>query len=273
MSRLLWTLLLVTTLLSACSLLPSDEDKTKGWSANKLYVEATDSMRAGDYEQAIKYYETLQSRYPFGRYATAAQLNVAYAYYKFDEPDSALAAADRFIKLHPRHEAAAYAYYLKGLVNFNRNLGFLERFLPTDTSQRDPAASLGAYQDFSAVVKQFPHSVYAEDARKRLVYLRNTLARHEVHVARYYLDRGAYLAAANRAVGVVEGHQRTPAVRDALLIMIAAYDKLGMEELSRDARRVLTENERQGTFAEDAQKLEEKGWSRALWESLGLDKD
>ncbi len=143
------TLLLVLLLLSGCSLLPTEEDKTKNWSAQKFYSEASLAMSDGDYDTAIKYYEGLESRFPFGRYAMQAQLDVAYAYYKNSEPESSIAAADRFIKLHPRNPYVDYAYYLKGLVNFNRNLTFINRFVPTDTSQRDPGSTLDAFNDFS----------------------------------------------------------------------------------------------------------------------------
>ena len=160
MLRFCWLLMIVAMGLSGCSAF-TDKDETKGWSQQKLYTEATDEMNAGNYTLAIKYYEILESRYPFGKYAHQAQLNLAYAHYRHSEPESALAAADRFIKLHPRHPATAYAYYLRGLVNFNRSLGFLDRFLPTDTSQRDPGAALDSYKDFSEVLRQFPNSEYA----------------------------------------------------------------------------------------------------------------
>lgn len=271
MSRLFWSMFLVMLLVSGCGLLPEEKDKTEGWSAQKLYAEATGAMGDGDYGQAIKYYEILEARYPFGKYAMQSQLNVAYAYYKNSEPESALAAAERFIKLYPNHPATAYAYYFKGLVNFNRSLGFIDRFVPTDTSQRDPGASKDAYKDFSFVVRNYPDSEYAEDARKRMLYLRNNLARHELHVARYYIKRGAFLAAANRAKYVVENYQRTPAMKDALLIMIAAYNELGLETLANDANRVLVLNEEQGTFIQDPLELEEKTIGQQVWDILGLE--
>jgi outer membrane protein assembly factor BamD len=271
MSRLTWTLVLAL-LLSGCSFL-KDKDETKGWSQQKLYKEASSELASGSYEKAIEYYEKLESRYPFGKYAHQAQLDVAYAYYKAGEPESALAAADRFIKLHPGHPAVAYAYYLKGLTNFNRSLGFLSRFTPTDNSQRDPGAALDSYKDFEHVVKEFPNSDYAEDARKRMLYLRNNLARYEVHVARYYIKRGAYVAAAQRASYVVENYQRTPAVKDALEVMIDAYTRLGMKDLAKDAKRVLALNEKSGALIPDPRDLQEKSWGRKLWDYMGLDKN
>lgn len=272
MSRTIWPVLLIVLFLSGCSAF-EEKDETRDWSQQKLFTEATDEMLGGNYERAIKYYEILESRYPFGKYAHQAQLNVAYAYYRFEEPESALAAADRFIKLHPRHPATAYAYYLRGLVNFNRSLGFLDRFLPTDTSQRDPGATLDSYKDFSEVISQFPNSEYAEDAAQRMLYLRNNLARHEVNVARYYMRRGAFLAAANRAEYVVQNYQRTPALRDALELMIAAYSKLGLEDLAADTRRVLALNENTGSLIPDPQKLEDKPFSQEVWEFFELDKN
>ncbi|RMG34013.1 MAG: outer membrane protein assembly factor BamD [Gammaproteobacteria bacterium] len=272
MRRLFWSLLLAL-LLGGCSSIFGEKDETKGWSQQKLYNEASSELAAGGYEKAIEYYEKLEARYPFGKYAHQAQLDVAYAYYKADEPESALAAADRFIKFHPGHPAVAYAYYLKGLVNFNRSLGFLSRYLPTDLSQRDAGAAVDSYKDFERVVQQFPDSEYAEDARKRMLYLRNNLARHEVHVARYYIKRGAFVAAADRANYVVENYQRTPAVKNALEIMIEAYTRLGLDDLAADAQRVLAANLDSGAIIPDPRDLEEKGWTRRLWDYFGLDKN
>ncbi len=268
-------LLLAISLLAGCSWFSTkDRNDTRNWSASQFYAEASTAMKEGDYERAIEYYEKLEARYPFGRYATQAQLDVAYAYYKYDEPESALAALDRFIKLHPRHSHVDYAYYLKGIVNFNRSIGFVDRFLPTDVSQRDAGAAMDSFDDFSELVRRFPDSKYSEDARKRLIYLRNNIARHELHVARYYLDRGAYLAAANRGLYVVENYQRAPAVRDALKVMIEAYDRLGLEQLSRDARRVLALNEQQGKFDYiDEAEAGTKPLGRRIWEYLELDEN
>lgn len=273
MARITWPLLLLIVLvLTGCSAF-EEKDETRGWSQQKLFTEATDEMYAGSYERAIKYYEILESRYPFGKYAHQAQLNLAYAYYRFSEPESALAAADRFIRLHPGHPATGYAYYLRGLVNFNRSLGFLDRFLPTDTSQRDPGAALDSYKDFAEVVRLFPESEYTEDSARRMLYLRNNLARHEIQVARYYMKRGAFLAAANRAEYVVQNYQRTPALRDALELMIAAYGKLGMTGLQDDARRVLALNEANGSLIDDPQEIVDKPIGLKVWEFFELDQN
>jgi len=267
------TALALVFALAGCGLLPEEQDETKGWSAQKLYTEAQTALSNGDYTNAIKYYEKLEARYPFGRYAMQSQLDVAYAYYRSEEPDQAIAAADRFIKLYPNSPATPYAYYLKGIVNFNLSLGLLERYLPTDPSQRDAGAAREAYKDFEELVRRFPDSEYAKDARQRMLYLRNNLARYEVHVARYYLNRAAYLAAANRAGYVVEHFPRSPAVRDALIVMAEAYDKLEMPQLADDARRVLALNEQQGTFAADPIKIEERPWSQQVWDYLELDQN
>lgn len=270
MRILFWPALLIVLLFSGCGLLPEQKDKTAGWSAQKLYTEATEALHDQNYKTAIEYYQKLESRYPFGRYAHQSQINAAYAHYRNEEPDAALAAIERFIKLHPDHPAVAYALYLKGLVNFDQNMGFFSRFLPTDTSQRDPRSIADSYNDFAELVRRFPETEYAEDAKLRMFYLRNMLARHEIHVARYYLDRGAWLAAVNRAQYVVEHYQYTPSVKDALVIMIIAYEKLGMDELYRDALRVLAINEKKGNFPTLEQG--DKTLTERIWEYLELDK-
>jgi len=230
-------------ILSGCSLFgQKDQDPTRKWSAQKLYREAKASAALGDYETAIDYYQKLETRYPFGPLAEQGQLELVYTYYKFDEPDSSIAAADRFIKLYPRHPNVDYAYYLKGLVNYNRNRGFLARIIPPDEHERDIGAALDAFKDFSELVGRFPDSKYAEDGRRRMLYLRNTVAKHELVVAQYYLRREAYVAAANRAKYVVEKFPTTPSVPRALVIMVKAYRALGLTSLAADALRVLKLN-------------------------------
>lgn len=273
MQRLFLPFLLTLFLASGCSLFPEQKDKTKDWSAQKLFAEATEALQEGNYDTAIDYYQKLESRYPFGRYAMQSQLNIAYAYYRAEEPDAAIAAVDRFIKLHPDNPAVAYALYLKGLVNFNQNMGFFARFLPTDNSQRDPGSTSQAFKDFAELIRRFPDTEYAEDAAKRMTYLRNNLARHELHVARYYADRGAWLAAVNRAQYVVQNYQRTPAVKDALAIMLLSYHELGMPELYRDTLRVLVLNEVQGNFVDDPLQKGDKSLSEKIWDYLELDEN
>jgi outer membrane protein assembly factor BamD len=234
--------LAVCAALAGCLAWGKDADVTRTWSAQRLYASAKESMALGDYEQAIEYYEKLETRYPFGPFAQQAQLDVAYAYYKYDEPASAIAAADRFIRLHPQHPNVDYAYYLKGLVNYNQGRSLIDKVVPTDKSRRDTGAARQAFRDFEELTSHFPQSKYSADAAQRMVYLKNTLARHEVHVANYYMKRGAYLAALNRARFVVENYQTTPAVPDALAVMAKAYKVMDMDDLSQDALRVLQLN-------------------------------
>jgi outer membrane protein assembly factor BamD len=229
-------------LLTGCGLLPDQEDETADWTASQLYYEAKENLDEGDYENAIELYEKLMARYPFGRFAQQAQIEVAYAYYRYEEPEQAIAAADRFIKLHPKHPNVDYVYYLKGLANFNRGYGLLERFIPTDSAQRDQRASIRSFYDFEELLKNYPDSKYAEDARLRMLYLRNNIADYELAVAQYYMRRGAHVAALNRGSYIVEHYQRTPAVPEALEVMAAAYRAMGMEELAADTDRVYAVN-------------------------------
>jgi outer membrane protein assembly factor BamD len=259
--------------LAGCGIFGKEFDQTEGWSASKLYAEAASEMDSGSYARAIELYEKLEARYPFGRYAMQAQLDMAYAHYRAEEPDEAIAAADRFIKLYPQNPYVDYAYYLKGIVNYNRSVGFLDKYIPTDPSQRDPGAALDAFADFSELVQRFPESKYAEDARQRMVYLRNNLARHEVNVARYYIKRGAYVAAASRANYVIERFQRTPAVEDALEVLIEAYRALGEEKLAADAQQVLEVNRKAGRFVSEEPAPGEVSLARKLWDYLSLDRD
>lgn len=236
------TSFLVILALSACSYFEEKEDVTEKWTAERLYAEARGTLDSGRYEEAVELYEKLEARFPFGTYGQQAILDLAYAYHKNDEPDLAISTAERFIKLYPQNAHVDYAYYLKGLTNFQRGKGFTERILPMDASQRDPASSLWAFEDFSELVKRYPDSQYAEDAKLRMVYLRNILAEHEIHVAQYYMRRGAFVAAANRARYVVEKYPRTPSTPDALVIMAKAYKVMELTELSTDALRVLELN-------------------------------
>jgi len=228
--------------LSACGLLPDQIDETKGWSASKLYTEAKSELAASNYEKAIKLYEKLESRYPYGRYAQQAQLEIAYAYYKDRDVASAIAAADRFIKLHPNHPSVDYAYYLRGLASFNDDLGLLGAYAGQDMTERDPKASREAFQAFKDLVTRFPKSKYTPDSIQRMNYLVNTLASHEVNVARYYMKRSAFVAAANRAQYALKNYPQAPANEEGLLILVQAYDKLGMADLRNDAERVMKAN-------------------------------
>lgn len=208
----------------------------------RLYGEARDAMQQRDWEKAIKFLEKLEARFPYGRYAQQAQLDLAYSHYKFDERAAAIAAADRFIKLHPNHEALDYAYYLKGLVNFTEDRGLFAVLSDPDMAERDPRSTREAFAAFREVVTRFPDSKYAPDSAARMRYLVNALARHEVHVARYYMKRSAYLAAANRAQRALQDYPQAPATEEALFIMIKAYDALGLTDLRDDADRVMRRN-------------------------------
>jgi len=242
-NRVLGSVLLAATLtLTGCGLLPEVQDETAGWSAQKLYSEAKDNLNDGNYERAVKLFETLEARYPFGRYAQQAQLEVGYAYYKDNEPISAVAACDRFIKLHPNHPNVDYAYYLKGLANFNEDLGLFGNLVDQDMSERDPKAARDAFLAFKELVTRFPNSKYAEDATARMKYLVNALASHEVHVARYYVKRKAWVAAANRAQVVLQEYPQAPALEEALGIMAESYANLHLTTLRDDALRVLKLN-------------------------------
>jgi len=240
-SKLLQALVAIM-MLSACAANPDKEDDMSKWSAEKLFEEAKTALGAKDYEAAIEAYETLEAKYPFGRYAEQAQLDTAYAYFKFDEPDTAIASADRFIKLHPRHSNVDYAYYLRGLASASKNDNPMSFIAEQDPSLRDPSSTQKSYDYFAVLIQKFPESRYAADALKRMGYLRNNLAMHEIHVANYYANRGAYVAAANRAKHVVSNFPRTPAARLALQLLVDAYKQLELDDLAADAQRVLQLN-------------------------------
>ena len=226
--------------LAGCSSTP--EDETAGWEAQKIYSEAKSLMNEGGYDQAIKLFEKLEARFPYGRYAQQAQLDTAYAYYKSGEPDLAILSADRFIKLHPNHSDVDYAYYLKGLANFNEDLGVLGNVISKDLTQHDPRAALEAFDAFRELVERFPQSKYVADSRQRMQYLVNSLAAHEIHVARYYYKRGAYVAAVNRSQAVITHYPNAPSHEEALYLLVASYDKLGQDTLRDDTERVLRQN-------------------------------
>lgn len=228
--------------LSGCGLLPGKYDETKDWSAERLYSEARNQIQGGNYQQGIEYLEKLQARYPFGRYAQQAQIDLIYANYLDKEPDAAIAAANRFIKANPRHPFVDYAYYMRGLVNFSRDQSIADRLFPNDPTRTDATMTRQSYNDFAELVRKFPNSKYADDARQRMVYLHNSLAAYEVNVADYYLRRGAYVAAVNRAEYVLQNYARTPATADALAIMTRAYTQMGMRNLAADSLRVLKLN-------------------------------
>lgn len=229
-------------LLGGCGATPDQADETAGWSAERIYTEAKDSLNEGAFDRAIRLFERLEARYPYGRYAQQAQIEVAYAHYKQNEAALAIAAADRFIRLYPNHPHVDYAYYLKGLATFNEDLGLLGGVANQDLAERDPKGAQESFDTFKELVNRFPESRYADDARQRMQYLVNSLAAHEVHVARYYFRRGAYVAAINRARTAVTTYPDSPAVEEALFLLVKSYDALDMTELRDDADRVLRLN-------------------------------
>jgi len=228
----------LTTLLGACQ---STEDGAAKGTEQEMYERAKNQLDGNNWAFAIATLEQMEEFFPFGTYAEHAQLELIYAYFKTDEYESALAAADRFIRLHPRNENVDYAYYMRGIANYYNNSVF-SAFLPTDVSLRDPGSAKDAFNQFSQLLTLFPDSIYALDAQKRMVYLKNTLARSEINIANYYFKRGAHLAAANRGRWVVENLQGTPAVPDGLAVMAQAYHLIDMTELSENAAKVLIHN-------------------------------
>lgn len=236
------TLLLIVAL-SGCAWLSHEKtDPTANWSVSRLYSSAKQELNGGNYDKAITYLEKLEARYPFGRFAQQAQLDIAYAHYKAGETDQAVAAADSFIHTYPRNPFVDYAYYVKGLANYSNGSTILDRLFPSDPTRTDTTSAKQAFNDFAELVQKFPNSPYAKDARERMIFLRDNLAKHEIHVAKFYLARNAYVAAINRGKYVLQHYERTPSTEPALAIMAVGYWRLGMDKLSKDSFRVLKLN-------------------------------
>ena len=233
--------LLAASVLAGCSSLKED-DKTATWSPNKIYAEAKDELNSGSYDKAIPLLEKLEGRAAGTPLAQQAQLDRAYAHYKAGEKAQALVALDRFIKLHPSSPALDYALYLKGIVNFNDDLGLFSWIARQDLSERDQKAAKESFEAFRELVGRFPDSRYTPDAKARMTYIVNSLAQYEVHVARYYYSRGAYVAAINRAQSALNDYRDVPALEEALFLLMRSYDELGLTQLRDDARRVLQQN-------------------------------
>jgi outer membrane protein assembly factor BamD len=230
--------LLAASLLAGCSAF-KEEDKTANMSPNRLYAEARDELGGGSYDKAIPLLEKLEGRAAGTPLAQQAQLERAYAYYKSGDQAQAQATLDRFIKLHPASPALDYALYLKGIVNFNDNLGVFSFLAKQDLSERDQKAAKESFESFRELSTRFPDSRYTPDAKARMTYIVNSLAAYEVHVARYYYNRGAYVAAINRAQAALADYRDVPALEDALWILFQSYDKLGMTQLRDDTHRIL----------------------------------
>ena len=272
--------LCLSLLVSSCSLLSwldsregtANDDEYTNWSAQQFYKEAKNELMEGNYDKAVKLYEKLEARYPFDKLATQAQLEVAYAYYKKNEPDSALAAVDRFIKLNPSHPRVDYAYYLRGLINYNKGRTFVDRFLPTDSSQRDPGSAREGMRDFNELITKFPHSKYTEDAKKRVNAMRNNLAMYEINVADFYMRRRGFVAAAKRCNDVLEKYPRTQAIPKALKIMEEAYRKLELDDLANEAARVYAMNYGEGAKQQTIEDEYELTPAEKAWDFIGLDR-
>jgi outer membrane protein assembly factor BamD len=231
---------LAATLLSGCS--STQTDPTAAWTTEKLYKEARDETVSGAWDRASSLFEKLEGRAAGTPLAQQAQIEKAYAQYRSNEKVQALATLDRFLKLHPASPAVDYALYLKGLVNFNEDLGLFSFVTKQDLSERDQKAAKDSYESFRELVSRFPESKYASDARQRMTYIVNSLAAYEVHVARYYLSRGAHVAAINRAQVAITDYPGVPANKEALQILVKSYEALGMKELKADSQRVLEKN-------------------------------
>ncbi|MET3108317.1 outer membrane protein assembly factor BamD [Oxalobacteraceae bacterium GrIS 2.11] len=255
------SLLIFITLfgVTACGLFPEKFDDTKTWSAQRLYEEAKSDLANGSYDSAIKNLEKLETRFPFGTYAQQAQMEIPYVYYKQGDQAQALAAIERFIKLHPNHENLDYIFYLRGLVNFNDQINFFQALAHQDMTERDPKASREAFDAFKALVVRFPNSKYTPDALLRMKYLVNTLAQYDLHVAKYYYRRGAYVASANRAQSAIREYPDAPAIEEALFVLYNSYDKMGLTELRDDANRVFVKNFPNSKFTH-ANASEQKSW-------------
>jgi len=242
--KALIALSLISLFMSACSSQKSSDlaIDTDGKSAQQLLTEARQALRGAGYEEAIRRYESLEAKYPLGVYAQQSLLEQAYAYYKYDEPDTALDTLDRYIRIYPNSKRMDYALYLRGLVNFNRGGSIIDKVFPRTFSDLDSARQKEAFHDFSTLIEKYPSSPYVADTNTRMHYLKNTLGSTEVNVAKYYLQRGAYLAAFNRADYAIKHHQGTPAVIEALQVKTCAARKLGKDDLADDTVRLLKHN-------------------------------
>jgi outer membrane protein assembly factor BamD len=236
-------------------------DPTRDWTAEQFYQDGKEKMESGSWAEAIKTFEQLESRYPYGRYTEQAQLEIAYAQYKDNEPALALAATDRFIRLHPTHPNVDYAYYLKGVTNFHNEKSLIHTLLGYDEAlwDRDAKGARESYNAFRELVERFPNSRYAKDAGERMKYLLDAQARYEVHIAQFYLDSGAYVAAANRCKFALENYPRTPAIEDALGIQAKAYQLMGLTKLADDTIRVLRANFPSSRYLKEIDELKAAG--------------
>lgn len=244
MAARLLTLILLGLIATGCANKNKDlsEEELTKLNAQTLFDQGKSQQEKGNHELAIENFDKLQSRYPFTPQAQEAQLETAYSYYKSAEPDAAIAAADDFLKTNPRHKRADFAYYLKGMVNQDRYNSLLDKVMRRDIADLDPTAMSTAFNDFKIMIRRYPDSEYVDDARKRMVYLRNAMARHELKVAEYYVKRGAWVAAANRCQYLLEKYDRADSMPDALALLALAYEKLGAETAKQETLAVLRSN-------------------------------
>jgi len=237
------TLLSIVFLMSSCSSTSEDNsDSTSGMSPQEIYDEAQGAMEDGNYDTAVDFFEKLESKFPYGPFAKQAKLEVIYAHFKYDNLESAIIAAERFIKLYPNHPHVDYAYYMRGVCRYDMEDSIFDTWFDQDLTERDPNSAKNAFNYFNQLVTKFPNSVYNADAKKRMIFLRNSLANHEIHVANYYYKRRAYIAAVNRSKYVLNNFQNTPSVKAALKIMVNAYTELKLPKLAEDVQRVLQKN-------------------------------
>ena len=255
-------LVMLGGLVAGCSSTPKDAEAQ--WSAERLYAEAKEEASLGNYDHAGKLYERLEGRASGTALAQQAQIERAYMLYKNGDKAQALSVLERFIKLHPTSAALDYAYYLQWLINFNDNLGLLGNLARQDLAERDQQAARDSYQSFKQLIDLFPQSLYADDSRLRMNFIVNSLAAYEVHVARYYYRRGAYVAAINRAQSVITEFQQSPSAQEALFIMVQSYDKLGLTQLRDDASRVLAHNFPDSASMANGLTVRKKAWWQ-LW--------
>lgn len=252
-------LITLTALLAGCGS-TGDKDETAKWNEQKMYKEAHDELESGGYDRAISLYEKLEARFPFSVLAQQAQLDIAYAHYKAANRTEGVAAVDRFQKLHPSHPASDYALYLKGLLNFNERLGIFGNVIGQDPSERDQQSMRESFESFRELTTRFPDSKYAADARLRMGYIVNALARYDVAVAKYYFNRGGYLAAANRAQKAITEFQQAPAVEEALALLVLSYERMGLTDLRNDAERVYKKNYPNSTLLSQGMKDVSAPW-------------
>lgn len=257
--------LMASIILAGCSSFKNEYDKTAGWSAERLYADAREEMGNGNWSAARNRLETVEARFPFGNYAQQALIDQAYVNWKDEEPEQALAAIDRFQQQYPNHPGSDYMLYLKGVITFTPPSAMFSRITKQDPSERDPKGLRESYESFNELIQLYPDSRYTRDAKKRVAWLVNTIAENETHVAQYYYERGAYIAAINRSKTVLSDFDSVPAAEKSLYIMYLSYDKLGLDELRDDTRRVMDDNYPNSTYFERGFDQPKNYWNPMNW--------